>query len=269
MLDLRQAVKFAAKSGVPVEVIEKDYLIELFLYYISKDIFLQNLLIFRGGTALRKIYFSEYRFSEDLDFLVGNSCDLKNIYNKCKDIICEIKKDYPVQVEIDNNYEYEKHRIQMFINYNIIEEIVYIKKLKLDINFDSYIPAFGEKKILFLYDDFSDILNLKVYDVESVVCDKIGRILDIMNEPRDIYDLWYILKMDKINASKINETFQRKYCCDIIISNLLSELNKKIYEKNWQIRLKNQISNLPDYNIIKNELKVLIMKKFYFLQSDL
>ena len=48
--------------------IEKDYVIGWVLKGISNNKFLLESLVFKGGTALRKIYFTEYRLSEDLDF---------------------------------------------------------------------------------------------------------------------------------------------------------------------------------------------------------
>ena len=71
MISYAQVQRIAAQAGVSAEIIEKDYLIELTLFYISRDDYLKNAFIFRGGTALKKIYFSDYRFSEDLDFLVA------------------------------------------------------------------------------------------------------------------------------------------------------------------------------------------------------
>ncbi|MBU2564558.1 nucleotidyl transferase AbiEii/AbiGii toxin family protein [Patescibacteria group bacterium] len=70
MINYSQIVKKASEKGVPVETIEKDYFIELFLFYFSKHKNIKD-LIFRGGTALKKMYFPDYRFSEDLDFLTA------------------------------------------------------------------------------------------------------------------------------------------------------------------------------------------------------
>jgi len=70
VIDYFQSQRAAETAGVPPETIEKDYFIELMLFYFAKDSKLKEKLIFRRGTALRKIYFSDYRFSEDLDFLV-------------------------------------------------------------------------------------------------------------------------------------------------------------------------------------------------------
>ena len=49
-------------------VIERDYLLSWILAGISAVPELRETLVFKGGTALKKCYFGDYRFSEDLDF---------------------------------------------------------------------------------------------------------------------------------------------------------------------------------------------------------
>ena len=50
------------------DVIEKDYYLHLLLLEISKDPYLREHLVFKGGTCLVKAYSGYYRFSEDIDF---------------------------------------------------------------------------------------------------------------------------------------------------------------------------------------------------------
>lgn len=47
-----QSQRLAEIAGVPPETIEKDYFIELMLFYLAKDNKLKEKLIFRGGMAL-------------------------------------------------------------------------------------------------------------------------------------------------------------------------------------------------------------------------
>ena len=49
---------------IPESVLERDYCIAWFLVGLSQTL-LRNKLIFKGGTALRRCYFPDYRFSED------------------------------------------------------------------------------------------------------------------------------------------------------------------------------------------------------------
>lgn len=267
MINYTQIQKISSQEGMPEEIIEKDYLIELILYYLSKDRYLKEQLVFRGGTALKKIYFRDYRFSEDLDFLIQYAEELKKIENKLNNLLEKINNDYPFQLAIGENSEREKDRIQIFIVYNIIEEIRAVKELKIDIIKDDFIPTSQDKKILFTYLNFQENLLIRTYDLESTVSDKISRILDVINEPRDIYDLWYLLKLN-IDTKNIKKEFKNKHCYDIIIPNLLREIFKKEYKQLWNIRLEKQIRNLPDYNSVVSELENLIKVKLNIKNSD-
>jgi len=40
---------------------------------------IRDILIFKGGTAIRKIYFPEWRLSEDMDFTIVSEFDPKGL----------------------------------------------------------------------------------------------------------------------------------------------------------------------------------------------
>ena len=56
------------RLGIPWDVLERDYLLSWVLAGIEQVDSLREALVFKGGTALKKCYFGDYRFSEDLDF---------------------------------------------------------------------------------------------------------------------------------------------------------------------------------------------------------
>jgi len=69
MKPLRNRLQEARKRlGIPWNVLERDYLLSWILAGIGRVDALRNALVFKGGTALKKCYFGDYRFSEDLDF---------------------------------------------------------------------------------------------------------------------------------------------------------------------------------------------------------
>jgi predicted nucleotidyltransferase component of viral defense system len=73
MRPLRNRIHDAAlKQKIPQLVIEKDYAISYILAGIASQSILNEILIFKGGTALKKLFFGDYRFSEDLDFSAKN-----------------------------------------------------------------------------------------------------------------------------------------------------------------------------------------------------
>lgn len=68
----------------------KDYVLSWLLLGISKNPILSDNLVFKGGTVLKKVYFPDYRFSEDLDFtLLDNGImneDLLERWCRCTEI---------------------------------------------------------------------------------------------------------------------------------------------------------------------------------------
>src|SRR6478672_10317616 len=52
---------------IPESVLERDYCLAWFLAALAESD-LRTVLGFKGGTALKRCYFGDYRFSEDLDF---------------------------------------------------------------------------------------------------------------------------------------------------------------------------------------------------------
>lgn len=259
MIDYSQIQRLASKLGIPEEIIEKDYLIELILFYLARDEYFKERLVFRGGTALRKVYFPDYRFSEDLDFLVGDRENLREYEQRLEQVLTKISSEYPFQ--LDKRSESAGDRLQFFILYDLIPEIRAIKELKVDVLKDGLIPASQRKRILFSYQEFKQkTLSLKTYDLESIASDKICRILDVDDEPRDLYDLWYLLKSE-LDIAKVREELKKKYDYNVYMPNLLNEIIKDDYKRNWQIRLEKQIVNLLSYETVMKELKKLIKMK--------
>ena len=54
------------RHGLPWEVLERDYLLSWILAGIQRVDVLKGTLVFKGGTALKKCFFGDCRFSEDL-----------------------------------------------------------------------------------------------------------------------------------------------------------------------------------------------------------
>jgi hypothetical protein len=69
MKPLRTRLQKAHKHlRLPWEALERDYVLSWMLAGVAKVDSLRETLVFKGGTALKKCHFGDYRFSEDLDF---------------------------------------------------------------------------------------------------------------------------------------------------------------------------------------------------------
>lgn len=64
--------KRANNIGVRDAQIEKDYILSWISWGIANHADLAKEIVFKGGTVLKKVYFEDYRFSEDLDFTLIN-----------------------------------------------------------------------------------------------------------------------------------------------------------------------------------------------------
>ena len=65
MIDRRELMAKARERKLSLNIVEKDYVLGWLLFGFSQI----DSLVFKGGTALSKIYFPEiWRLSEDLDF---------------------------------------------------------------------------------------------------------------------------------------------------------------------------------------------------------
>ena len=118
------------------------------------------------------------------------------------------------------------------------------------------------KKLLRSYDEYRDMpkdIKMKVYTLEEIFIEKILSVLDsARREPRDIYDLWYLLKNKCVDyeflAGPILEKGRYK---EIISFDLLLVLKKKenAYKTLWEKRLIYHIIDLPIFGTVYRELR--------------
>jgi len=67
------------------EQIEQDLLLSQAICEIYQDDYLRDELVFRGGTALNKLFLPEpYRYSEDLDFVRRTSGGIGAVFDRVK-----------------------------------------------------------------------------------------------------------------------------------------------------------------------------------------
>ena len=121
MIESRNLFKLQSKltkdnKTIPIKTLEKDYILSWVLIGIAKSK-LYNVLSFKGGTALKKFYFPDYRFSEDLDFTLLTDISIENLEKLLKGV-------YSLVLEISNinlsfkNKSSHKNGYTFFINFS-------------------------------------------------------------------------------------------------------------------------------------------------------
>ena len=72
-------------------VLERDYCLAWFLVALSRTP-LRERLAFKGGTAIKRCYFGDYRFSEDLDFTLATGSTFDEIRRDLDPVFAEAKR---------------------------------------------------------------------------------------------------------------------------------------------------------------------------------
>ena len=108
----------AREVGVRDQQIEKDYVLSWILKGVAQHEQLSKSIVFKGGTVLKKIYFEDFRFSEDLDFtLLNNEIPNEQMFVWFKETFEYVREEANIPLEIIDNNEHEDGGINFYISY--------------------------------------------------------------------------------------------------------------------------------------------------------
>ena len=247
----------ARKIGVRDQQIEKDYVLSWILFGISKNEHLSKAIVFKGGTVLKKAYFKDYRFSEDLDFtLLNNETENEKIFEWFEEAFEFIKEEANIPLEIVSDNEHEDGGINFYINYiGPLGGQVGNKKVKVDISRNEQLVFIPVSKSIFTgYSDLEEY-QLLCYPLEEILVEKMRSAMQRM-QARDFYDIWYLLEIHKMDiAFYVNEFKAKCESKDLQATDFHNKLAERIsqYKGRWQSSLKEQIKDLPDFIQVERE----------------
>lgn len=242
----------ARKVGVRDQQIEKDYILSWILQGVAQHEQLSNSIVFKGGTALKKIYFDDYRFSEDLDFtLLNNDISNDQILKWFAEVFEYISEEANIPLEIVGNNEHEDGGINFYISYlGPLGGVGSKKRVKVDISRSELLqfkPVLQDAHL-----GYSDQLGhqLVCYPLEEVLVEKMRSVMQRM-QARDFYDIWYLLEIHKMDATIYVNEFKGK--CEsksIDPKGFHQKLDQRLpqYKGRWQTSMTDQIQDLPDFD---------------------
>jgi len=260
MIAREEIYQKASEGKVDPNIIEKDYHLGIVLKTISENPKTKN-WIFRGGTALKKCYFPDYRFSEDLDFTLIDRIfkDEKGFEEIIREICQKANQDFGTSLEFFNiTKEREEYGEEAFKGLLHFQSVKGISKIKIDLSFVDKIFITPVKKNI--YHQYSDDFifkkpNIKTVRLEEIIVDKLMAVSFIRTYPRnrDLFDIWYILKNKDLDLKLIRKIFDEK--CDYrkIDKELIHQINQKHlnqFKKYWQAQLSALVKDLPDFDEI-------------------
>ena len=261
MITHKEINAVAAKYKLKDTQVEKDYVLSWILLGISKNDTLSKCIVFKGGTVLKKVYFEDYRFSEDLDFtLLDEKLTNQEILKEFEMVYEFVKKEANITLKLKESGEHESGSLVFYVNYvGPLLGSIDSRDIKIDITRKEVLEFdVVTKKVIIAYTDLpEESFSLLCYALPEVLVEKMAALMG-RTEPRDLYDFWYLTEHDGINPRDYVGEFERKaknkkHDPSKFEERVLSK--EKNFKKDWERKLENQMNELPKFEDVLRESK--------------
>ena len=191
--------------------IEQDLIISRALVDLYNDPHIKDALVFRGGTALNKLFINPpSRYSEDIDFVQKNA----DLIGQTINAIREVLKPWLG----DPKWKITQRSAKLIYKYESINKSA--SKLKIEINTTEHFQVLPLKKVPFSMDSdwFKGTADIITYEMDELMATKL-RALYQRRKGRDLFDICYVATNELINLNRVFDIFA-KYCAynDVQIS---------------------------------------------------
>lgn len=241
MITEKEVKDLAISQGVPLPYVEKDYVMGWLLWGIYRLPALQSNLILKGGNCLRKVYFPDTRFSDDLDF-TAKHLDAENVFLANLNSVCQEVEDTS-----GIKFDLSQTRIESVAipdkECKALDGRVYFKgfagdasvtmRIKFDISqYEKIVLPLQNHPIIHNYSDANQCqTSILSYSIEEILAEKLRSWIQ-RTRPRDLFDVAKIIQSNKIPINKINilSTFLQK----TIFKNIpMAGCDEMLYEKKF------------------------------------
>lgn len=244
--------RLAARSGVDAMVQDLDYALGWFLAGLLRQPGLADRALFKGGTCLRKCYFSDYRFSEDLDFTLRRRTDISELK-----AVVEAARNWsqenggpdfgaaPARFEVVND-EYGQESLQVRVYYRgPLQFGGPARAIQMDLSRgESVVFAPESRTLIHTYSDSRLLGQVEVecYSLPEMLAEKIRAITGQRRfaVSRDLYDI-YQLSRQGIDAGTVRAALPAKFAAkgmditDFSIDRLMAR--REAMQIDWDRRL--------------------------------
>ena len=186
MIDKRELLEKARERNLSLVMVEKDYVLGWVLFGFSR----LSPLVFKGGTALCKIYFPEtWRLSEDLDFSMIEG-DWEDLRLPLPGLLKGLAKESGIDFRLANEFGNPGY-LQLKIRY---EGPIGRNWVKVDLRKNDLVDEPEEKKVARSYSDYPDF-TFRVESLAEICASKIRTLIE-RKKCRDYFDLWKLLGLE-------------------------------------------------------------------------
>jgi predicted nucleotidyltransferase component of viral defense system len=264
--DLSRLSNRLAEGGgrrIPETVLERDYCLSWLLVGLSRSP-LRDRLAIKGGTALKKCYFADYRFSEDLDFTLVEETPWEEVERRLAVAFEETRRASGVEIRLDHLDRHSHENSHTFyLAYEGPLPRTGGKTIKTDITLrERIVLPLEDRPVLRGYEEYRDLPEdapLRVYSLEEMAVEKTVALLDrARNEPRDLYDLWFLTANGHVGLPDLLDPVARKLeFRGLTLAQVGGEFAAKEtrLKKLWQVRLAAQMAELPKFDAVYREVR--------------
>ncbi len=250
--------RLAREGGrrIPEAVLERDYCLAWFLVGLSRSP-LRDQLAFKGGTALKRCYFGDYRFSEDLDFTLTEELPLEDTLAALDDIYADVHRASGIAFQFSRG-DRKKHQNShtFYLAYEGPLPTSSTKEVKVDITIrERIVCPLQERPVVRGYEEYDDLpddCSIWAYALDEIVVEKIVALTDrARNEPRDLYDVWHLTSEGHVDLDmllpEIDSKLEFRERTRDGFGDELARKEKR-YKKLWAARLGAQMADLPPFD---------------------
>ena len=219
------------------------------------------MLAFKGVTALRRCGFENYRYSEDLDFTLTRPIILEDILAGLIEIFAAVEAACGLRIAFDREDRHSHQNSHTFyLRYQ--GPLPAANDVKVDITITEFLCfPLQERPIHRTYDGFDDLPEgptVKVYAIKEIVVEKLLALSDrARNEPRDLYDLWYLFGSTDLRVAEMRAELDTKLA---LRQRVVAGMEQAIAAKEdrlrrlWTARLAHQMNQLPPFDDVFREV---------------
>lgn len=209
--------------------VEQDLVIERALIEIFSNSELADQLLFRGGTALHKLFLKpQSRYSEDIDLVQRKAGEIGSLLTLLRERLSFLGKA---------NYTASEHNATLVFRFESEFEPIIRQRLKVEINTREHFNVFELVDIEHILDSryHSGKCIIKTFTLEELLATKL-RALYQRSKGRDLFDLWYASKKVKSDSKKIVKAFVKYITHDkvtITSKNFIANMEEKILDEEF------------------------------------
>ncbi len=210
-----------------LDMVEQDLIIGRALVCLYSNPEIKNNLVFRGGTALNKLYLKpSSRYSEDLDFVQKDSAvPIGKTMDKVRSVLDSWLGE-PKRIK-------SEHSSKLIYRYSSVNNMP--MRLKIEVNTEETFQILKLREKLYGVNSkwFNGECLIPIYQIEELMATKI-RALYQRRKGRDLFDLWLIFNQNLANVDESIVIF-KKYCERAGI-----KISKTLFLENLELKRLNQ-----------------------------